>query len=122
MTAETGQRAGWATRVSPLRPADVRPPLVGVPEVNPYRGLREHERAGVQHLGQGARIVCRVRLELGEGDVPRRVHEPAKLVVRDREPVDPESTHRHAMRGRFLHVLSLIHISEPTRLLSISYA
>src|SRR5262245_37658354 len=107
MPTEAGQGAGRAARMSPLRPARVRPPLVRVPEVYPYWGLREHERAGVQHLGEGAWIVRGVRLELGEGDVPRLVDEPAKLVIRDWKPVDPEPVHRHAMHGCLLRVMPI---------------
>ena len=68
-------------------------------------GRREHQRAGLEHVRQRARIVLRVRRDLGEGDVAGRVDEFAELPVGDRRAVDPEAVDRDPVDRRFFGVV-----------------
>ena len=56
-------------------------------------------------MRQRARIVLRVRRDLGESDVSGRVDEVAELAVGHRRLVDPERVDADAVRGRFLRIV-----------------
>ncbi len=65
----------------------------------------EHQRAGVEHVRQRARIILRIGRDLREGLVTGRVHESLELAVGHRRAVDPEAVDRHAMGRRFLGIV-----------------
>ena len=105
----------------PVRPAPVGaefepPPLRPIVEIDWRIGRREHERAGLQHFRQGARIVLRIRRNLGEGDVVRGVDELAELAVRHRRGVDPECADADPVDRRFLGIVPVrTHAELPRR-------
>src|SRR5678816_4783021 len=85
---------------------------------------------GADRLKWPADLARRVRLHVERVDLRRRAeieNEDARFVVpafRDgaRGLCGHQLRHRKPQRAECAHLLSLIHISEPTRLLSISYA
>src|SRR5262245_4028510 len=79
-------------------------------------GRREHQRAGLEHVRQRARIVLRVRLDLREGDVAGGVDELAELAVRHRRAVDEEAIDGDAMDRRLLRIMMVgSHVEGATR-------
>ena len=56
-------------------------------------------------MRQRARIILRLRRDLGEGDVIRRVDELAELAVGHRRAVDPERVDVDAVDGRLLGIV-----------------
>jgi hypothetical protein len=91
--------------------ADVRPTQEVPPgadtELHSMARLDEHHRAGIEHLGQGARVVFRSRRNFGEGHVTSLLEEVSEAGVRDGVPIHPKSIDRHAVDGRFLCIVLL---------------
>ena len=49
-----------------------RPPLAPVAQIDVEARLHEDQRAGIEHVGQGARVILRVGWNLGDGLVTGR--------------------------------------------------
>ncbi len=81
------------------------PPLAPVAQIDRPRWRREHQRAGIDHVRQGAGIVLWVGRHLGKGLVARGLDEGLELPVRHRCGVDPEAVHRHPMDRRFFRIM-----------------
>jgi hypothetical protein len=58
-------------------------------------------------MRQRARIILRVRRDLGEGDVAGLADKAPELGVGDRRIVDPEAVDLDAMGGLFLYVMTV---------------
>ena len=52
-----------------------------------------------------ARIMFRIRRDLRECHVPRRLHERPELAIGDRRAIDPEIAGGDAMNRRFLRIV-----------------
>ena len=75
---ETLDRAFGPQRMAHVRSPHELPPGAGT-EIHPAARLEEDHRAGVEHLGQGARVVFRSRRDLGKGHVAGGVEEAFKI-------------------------------------------
>ena len=58
-------------------------------------------------MRQRARIIFRLRRDLGERHMLRRVDEFAELAVRHRRAVDPKSADANPVRWRFLRIVGV---------------
>ena len=67
------------------------PPLAPVVHIDRMLRRIENQRARLEHVRQSARIVLRIRRDLGEGDIAGRLHEIAEFAVGNWSPVDPET-------------------------------
>ena len=99
---ESGRRP---LRVPPVRARNPPPPLVGIAQVHRMRRGDEHGRPGHQRFGAGARILRRVGLPLGHGDVSGAADERRELPVGHAVPVDPETVHHDLVRRRLLRIV-----------------
>src|SRR5262245_42958904 len=95
MSPETAEVAPRTVGVPPVRALEKYPPLTPITQLGDgiWRRL-EHERAGVEHVRQCARVVFRVRWDFGESNVPGSVDELLELAVGHRGAVHPEAVHR----------------------------
>ena len=91
--------------MAPVGALHERPPLAPVAQVRHVLLRREHQRAGVEHVRQRARIILRVRRDLGRRDVARCPDKRLELAVRHRRAVEPEGVDRHTMDRRFFRVV-----------------
>ena len=94
MLLEAVEAGGRTLRVSPVGGTQERPPVRHVPEIHRTGGLREDQRARIEHLGQRARILRGIGRLLREGHVTRRLDEPRESRVGDRIAIDPEPVDR----------------------------
>ena len=101
---ETLDRAFRPQRMAHVRSPHELPPGAGT-EIHPMARLEEHHRAGIEHLGQGARIIFRSRRDLGKGHVAGGVEETLKISICDRSTVHPEAVHRYLVNGRLLRIV-----------------
>ena len=68
-------------------------------------GRRKDERARIEHVRQGLRIVLGVRLPFGDGDVACGADEIAELAIGDGRPIHPECIDAHPVDRRFFRVV-----------------
>ena len=99
MVLDALERAVRPVGVAPVGPDHEGPPVGIIGQIDRMAGRGEHHGAGLQHLGQDAGIVLRVRCDLGEGDIARGIHEALELAVGHRRRVDPEPSTRTACAG-----------------------
>src|SRR6516162_5018817 len=108
MIVEPAERAARSIGPPPVGAKFERPPLAPIAHVPDGMLWRaEYQRARPQHVGQSARIVLRIRYELGEGDMPGRPDKLAKLAVGHRGAIDPEGADRHPMCRRLFRVMAV---------------
>jgi hypothetical protein len=105
MVVEAADQAARSVRPAPVGAELELPPLRPVAKIDRALWRTEDERARPQHVRQRARIVLRVRLDLGEGDVAGRLHKLAELAVGDGRAIDPEAIDPHLMRRGFLRIV-----------------
>jgi hypothetical protein len=105
MIVETADRAARSAGPAPIGAELEIPPLAPVAGIDRVLGRGEHQRAGLEHMRQGAGIVPRIGRNLGKRDVARGVDESAKLAIGDRRAVDPEAVHRDAMDRSLLGIM-----------------
>ena len=91
--------------MTPVGALHEAPPLAPVAQINRPRRRREHQRAGIEHVRQGAGIILGVGRDLRRRDVAGRPDKFPELVVRHRRAIDPEGVDRHAVDRRFLGVM-----------------
>ncbi len=94
-----------SARVSPVGPAHVRPPIVGIAQVDRARGGAEYHGGGFQQLGFRPGIVGGVGGALGERHVSRRRHERRERRVGDRVSVQPEPIDPDTVGGALFRVV-----------------
>ena len=91
--------------MAPVSTLHERPPLAPVAQIRHGLPRREHQRAGVKHVRQRARIILRVRRDFRGRDMAGRLDEFLELPVRHRRAVDPEGINRRAVERRLLGVM-----------------
>ena len=105
-----------AVGVTPVRALKEGPPLTPVAQIDWARRLREDKRPGIEHVRQRARIVLRVRRNLGKGDVAGCFDELLELAIRDRRAVHPEVVHRDAVNRCLLGIVPIrAHVKRTAR-------
>ena len=65
----------------------------------------KHQRAGIDHVRERARVIHRVGRNLRRGDVTGGLYERLELPVRHRRAVDPKSVDGYAMGWRFFRIV-----------------
>ena len=105
MVVEPFDRARRPMRVPPVGAESEAPPIRPVGEVDRALALDEDERARAQLMRQRARVVLRVRRDLGEGDMAGLFDETAELGIRYGRLVYPVAVHTDAMSGLLLLVM-----------------
>ena len=116
VVVEAPYRRSGAIRLPPVCAELEFPPLRPVAKVDRAGGRAEHQRAGAEHVREGAGIVLRIRGNLRERHVSGRADEFAELPVRNRRLVNPECLDFHPMRRRLLRVMGIRpHAKDPGR-------
>ncbi len=81
------------------------PPVVKIRQIDRVRRLDEDERAGMQQLFLRARVIGRVRRNLGKRHMARRGNERLKRRNGDGSSIHPESADRHLVDRAFLRIV-----------------
>ena len=68
-------------------------------------GRRKDERAGIEHVRQGFRVVPHVRLPFGDGDMACGADEIAELAIGDGRAIHAECIDAHPVDRRFFRVV-----------------
>ena len=95
----------WAIGVTPVGTLQKGPPLAPIAQIDRVRRRCEHQRAGINHVRQCARIILGVGWDLGKGDMAGRPDEFLELTVGDWMPVDPERLDADLVGRRFFRVM-----------------
>jgi hypothetical protein len=74
-------------------------------EIDRVIGRIKHQRTRLQHVRQRARIILRLRCDLGKSDVTGRLDEFAKSPVRHWSGIHPEPVDRDTMDRRFFRIM-----------------
>jgi hypothetical protein len=106
MIIEPTERAARSVGPPPVGTKLEGPPLAPVAHIID-RVLRrvENQGASLEHVRQSARIVLRLRRDLGEGDMARRPDELAEFAVCHWSVIDPERVDCHAMNRRLFCIM-----------------
>ena len=116
MIVEPADRAARPIGPPPIGAELEPPPLRPIFQIDWPIGRREDERSRLQHVRQRARIVLRIRRDLGERDMVRGVDELAELAVRDRCAIDPEGADADAVYRRLFRIMPVrTHAEFPAR-------
>src|SRR5690606_28393110 len=94
-----------AVRAAPVGAKSEFPPAAPVIQSNRFSGGIKDERSRLQHVRQGTRIIFRLRGDLRESHVVGCLDEFAKLRIRHRRLVHPETVYRNAMDGSFFGIM-----------------
>src|SRR5262245_42233559 len=105
MIAETADGTAGSVWPPPVSTEFEGPPLAPVAKVDGMPGRSKDQGSRFQHMWQCARILLGVWFDLRNCDVAGRVHEFAKVIVRNRRAVHPEAAHPDPMNGGLLRVV-----------------
>ncbi len=105
MFPQSLEAAARSLRMPPVGASHVGPPVVRIPKVDRASGLAEHHCRRLEQFRLGTRVVRRVRRPLGKRDVPGSLDKAAKVRVRHRVSIHPETGHCHLVRGRLLRIV-----------------
>src|SRR5262245_11702203 len=83
------------------------PPLRSIAQIDGMLWRCEHQRAGVEHVRQRARVIFRARRDFCRGDMAGGADELPELPVRHRRSVNPKAVNGNAMDRGFFGVVSV---------------
>jgi hypothetical protein len=92
--------------VPPVSTLGVGPPCAKSFQINRMRWRSKDQRAGVEHVGERARITFRVGRNFGKRPVAAGAHEFFELPVCYRSAVDPEAAEADCLGRRWRHTMN----------------